>query len=74
MAVTSASTNKILLKELQKLKFALANYDQYIYMHVEKAMEYIQKTPMTENAKKRRDIQNESLIRTFIKPKEISTY
>ena len=73
MAATSAAPNNILLKELQKLKIALASYDQYIDTHVEKATGYVQKTPMTEKAKKRRNVQNESLIRTCIKPKEPST-
>ncbi len=73
MAATSAAPNNILLKELQKLKIALASYDQYIDTHVEKAMGYVQKTPMTEKAKKRRNVQNESLISTYIKPKTPST-
>lgn len=67
MAATSAPTNKILLKELQKLRTSFEGYNQYIDNHVEKAMEYIEKTPMTERAKKRRDVQNESLIKTYMK-------
>jgi hypothetical protein len=70
MAATSAVPNNILLKELQKLKTALTSYDQYIDTHVEKAMGYIKKTPKTERAKKRRDVQTESLVRAYLQPKQ----
>ena len=73
MAATSAPNNKILLKELQKLQNAFEGYNQFIDHHVETAMEFIEKTPMTERAVKRREAQNESLKNIYLKPSESST-
>ena len=61
------------MKVIGMIYLTLTNYDQYIDTNVEKAMGYVQKTPMTEKAKKRRNVRNESLIRTYIKPKAPST-
>lgn len=72
MAATSSPNNKILLKELEKLRKSFEGYNLFIDNHIEKAMEYIEKTPMTERAQKRRDCQNESLIKTYIKSPEPS--
>jgi len=67
MAATSALTNKILLKELQKLNTAFNGYNQYIDSHIEKAMGYIETSTKIGPAKKRRDVQKESLVRTYLK-------
>ena len=70
MAATSAPNNKILLKELQRLKVSFDGYNQYIDNHIEKAISYVEKTPKTERAKKRRDVQTESLVRAYLLPKQ----
>ena len=70
MAATSAPNNKILLKELQRLKVSFDGYNQYIDNHIEKAIGYVEKTPKTERAKKRRDVQTESLVRAYLLPKQ----
>ncbi|MFA4824026.1 MAG: hypothetical protein WC593_02600 [Methanoregula sp.] len=69
-AALSAESNKFLLKDLQKLETAFANYNQYIDMHVEKVMSSIEKTPRTEKAIERRNADNKALIRTYLPQKQ----
>jgi hypothetical protein len=68
-AALSAESNKLLLKELQKLDAAFNNYNQYIDMHVEKVMGCINKTPQTERSVERRKADNKALIRTYLPQK-----
>lgn len=69
-AALSAESNKILLKDLQKLDAAFNNYNQFIDMHVEKMMSCIEKTPLVEKAIERRKADNTALIRTNISQKQ----
>jgi hypothetical protein len=69
-AALSAESNKLLLKDLQKLDAAFNNYNQFIDMHVEKIMSCIEKTPLVEKAIERRKSDNKSLIRTYLPQKQ----
>ena len=69
-AALSAESNKILLKDLQKLDAAFNDYNQYIDLHVEKIMSSIEKSPLVEKAIERRKSDNKSLINTYIPKKQ----
>ena len=69
-AAVSADSNKLLLKDLQKLNAAFCTYNQFIDLHVTKAMSLISKTQLTERAIAKKKGDNKSLICTFIPQKQ----